>query len=324
MAALGKRHQQLRLGIEDAHPRVRAYGLRAASWHPRVGVRDDGGAGRIVRSLHVPQGEAWGFSDVDYLHGWRTWAALVVDVDAPEKINRVIHEQSSLLPNWIVFNRRNGHCHVAYPLDRPVHQHPEASMDALEYLADVERRLIGALDGDPAYPGALARNPITRPQWRTQTLWFRKEPWTLDELNDAAKAALPEGWKPRRQIIGAVGRNCFLFQNLMAWAGRKANQYESVFEQAKMINAQFENPLPTSEVKSTARSVAKYRSKWERRGWNRPAWIRKQSWRGKRGGLASGEVRRIGSIEEASPWADEGISRATWYRRRRRGKNEGV
>ena len=283
------REIQLKLAIEDAHPRVVEYGLQTASQLTRVGVRDEGGAGRIVQSLHVPQRQAWGYPDVDYCHGWRTWSSVVIDVDTPAKINRVVHEQTSLLPNWIVYNRRNGHAHVCYPLASPVHEHPEASMDALDYLSDVERRLIAALDGDPAYPGALARNPITRPSWRTETLWFRKKPWYLDELKDAAAAALPEDWKPRRRVIGAVGRNVHLFQDLMAWAGREANRYESVVEQARLVNLSFETPLPQSEIKATAKSVAKYRGKWERRGWHSPRWIRRQSALGKISGKARNE-----------------------------------
>ena len=44
-----------------------------------------------------------------------------------------------------------------------------------------------------------------------------------------------------------------------------------------------------------------------------------QAKRGKVGGVRSGEVRRIGSASELKPWEAEGISRATWYRRK---KNE--
>lgn len=253
---------------------------------PLVGVRDDDGAGRIVRSLRVPQREAWEYSDVGYPHSATAWAALVVDVDAPEKIRSVIHGQTGLLPNWSVFNRRNGHCHAAYTLAAPVLEFPKANPEPLEYLAHVERKLIAALDGDPAYSGILARNPMTKPRWQTETLWFRKEPWELSELDDAASAALPDDWKPARAASGAVGRNCALFMGLMQWAGREANRFESILAEAQAINGEFEHPLPMQEVKATAKSVAKYRKKWERRGWHSPRWIRKQSAMGKRSGKA--------------------------------------
>ena len=38
--------------------------------------------------------------------------------------------------------------------------------------------------------------------------------------------------------------------------------------------------------------------------------------RRRRAGIASGAARRRGSAAEARPWEREGISRATWYRRR--------
>ena len=130
---------QLYLDIEDAPPRVRAYGLSAAHPWPLVGVRDDDGAGRIVRSLRVQQRKAWEYTDVGYPHSATAWAAVVVDVDTPAKIHEVIHGGSSLLPNWIVFNRRNGHAHVCYPLASPVLEHPESNLAPLKYLADVEK-----------------------------------------------------------------------------------------------------------------------------------------------------------------------------------------
>ena len=52
---------QLSLAIEESPPKVRAWGLREAHSMPLVGVRDDGGAGRIVRTLRTAQAQAWGF-----------------------------------------------------------------------------------------------------------------------------------------------------------------------------------------------------------------------------------------------------------------------
>ena len=303
---------QLSLAIEDAPPRVRAYGLSEAHARPLVAVRDEGGAGRIVSSRRVSQSAAWQFSDLEYTHSATAWAALVVDVDAPEKLREILHGQTGLLPNWIVTNKKNQHSHVAYTLADPVLLHPSANIVPLEYLADVEKKLIVALDGDPAYSGALARNPIVKPRWRTQSLWFRKEPWTLEELDNAATWALPEDWKPATATPGAVGRNCAMFEGLMAWAGREAHRFESILMQAKAINATFSSPLPAHEVKATVKSVAKYRRRWEANGWHSPQWIRKQSARGK----MSGAARKPGSNEALMPWDDEGISRRTWYRRR--------
>ena len=57
---------QLSLAISDSPPKVRAWGLREAHAFPLVGVRNDGGAGRIVRTLRMAQAQAWGYPDVGY------------------------------------------------------------------------------------------------------------------------------------------------------------------------------------------------------------------------------------------------------------------
>ena len=288
---------QLSLAIEESPPKVRAWGLREAHAFPLVGVRNDGGAGRIVRTLRTAQAQAWGYPDVGYPRSASAYCAVVVDVDDPGKLQNVLAEGDSLLPNWCVYNRKTGHAHVVYPLAHPVLEHPESNPAPLLYLADIEKKLIAALDGDPAYSGALARNPLTKPQWQTQTLWFRQHPWELSELDEAADSALPDGWTPATAAPGGVGRNCEMFEGLMTWAGRPANRFESILVQAHGVNAEFATPLPFHELKATAKSVSKYRRRWESRGWHSPRWIQKQVYRGGLGGRASGESRRANNAE---------------------------
>ena len=74
----------------------------------------------------------------------------------------------------------------------------------------------------------------------------------------------------------------------MTWAGRPANRSGSLMVQAQGINSEFTWPLPFHEVKATVKSVAKYRRRWESRGWHSPRWIQKQAARGR----ASGKARR--------------------------------
>ena len=285
--------EQLSLAISDAPMKVRAWGLREAHSRPLVGVRNDGGAGRIVRTLRTDQSKAWGYPDVGYPRSASAYCAVVVDVDAPDKLQGLLADGASLLPNWVVYNRRNGHAHVVYPLADPVLEHPESNPAPLLYLADIEKKLVAALDGDPGYSGSLARNPIAKPQWNTQVLWFRQHSWELSELDEAASVQLPPGWKPATAAPGGVGRNCSLFEGLMTWAGRPAHRFESLLVQAHSINAEFATPLPAGEVKHTVKSVAKYRVRWEANGWHSPRWIQKQAARGR----ASGKARRAKNAE---------------------------
>ena len=287
------KNEQLEFAIKDAPLKVRAWGLREAHAWPLVSERDDDGSGQIVRTFRTAQAQAWGFPDVGYPRSASAWAALVVDVDHPDKLQEILTEGASLLPNWVVYNRRNWHAHVCYPLAAPVLEHPESKIAPLLYLADIEKKLIAALDGDPGYSGSLARNPIVKPQWNTQVLWFRQHPWELSELDEAASVQLPPGWKPATAAPGGVGRNCSLFEGLMGWAGRPANRSGSILVQAHSINSEFATPLPGPEVRHTVKSVAKYRRRWESRGWHSPRWIQKQAARGR----ASGKARRDRNAE---------------------------
>lgn len=74
----------------------------------------------------------------------------------------------------------------------------------------------------------------------------------------------------------------------------------------------FPEPLLGNEVWHVAKSVAK----WVWRKFTPDEFSAWQAAQGKKGGIASGESRRSGSLTEAAPWEAEGISRATWYRRK--------
>lgn len=272
--------RQLQLAIENAPQKVREYGLQVAHIAPFVGLRDVNG--QVRKSFRVLQDQAWKYPDVGYAKSWNAWAAIVVDVDRPEILNDIIYAGSSLLPNWVVFNKFNGHGHAVYPLKSPVLMHSEAKQAPLQYLADIEKKMIYALDGDPGYSAHLARNPITKDDFGTETLWLRQEPWMLDELNDAVLSHLPAGWKPSRLADlqqGAISRNCDLFHSLMQWAGRNCNRNEDVMLQAELLNTDFLKPLPLSEIRSIAKSVSKYQARWKVRGWHNHSWLKKQKFR---------------------------------------------
>jgi hypothetical protein len=77
------------------------------------------------------------------------------------------------------------------------------------------------------------------------------------------------------------------------------------------INMQFPEALKLSEVRAIAKSVAK----WTWRRFSEEQFAQIQAARGARRAaqMWSGHV----AAETAKPWSSEGVSRATWYRRRR-------
>lgn len=123
--------------------------------------------------------------------------------------------------------------------------------------------------------------------------------------------------------MSGLGRNCALFDDLRQQAYRKVLEFKrngvprSGFEawirtQANAVNGQFAAPLPLSETRATARSIAKW--VWER--FDDQTFRRLQSERGRRGN----DKRWAGhvTLEKARPWEAAGISRATYFRRRKR------
>jgi hypothetical protein len=119
-----------------------------------------------------------------------------------------------------------------------------------------------------------------------------------------------------------AGRNVTLFDDLRAVAYREVREYklegplnvwfDRCFQIANAINTQFPRPMKCSETRAVAKSVAN----WTWRHFSAERFIARQSSLGKRG-MAS---RWAGheSVEKLRPWETMGISRATYYRRKRR------
>jgi hypothetical protein len=219
--------------------------------------------------------------------GMVTW--LVFDVDRPEAA--MAWEAASLPPpTFIAGNQENGHAHIGYALAGPVCTTSAAKLQPLRYLTAVDDAYTLALDADRGFAGLLAKNPL-HDNWK---IW---EPancpaYSLSEL--AEFVDLKKRQKPRpASEVSALGRNCFLFDALGTWARRAVRGFwrpggaevwqDAVRSHAESLNV-FPVPLSASEIKSIARSVAR----WTWRN-TTPAGFREwQSAQGKK----SGEAKR--------------------------------
>ncbi len=171
-------------------------------------------------------------------------------------------DQGSPPPNIIILNPDNGHGHLLYGLERPVHAYSEAREKPLRYLAAIDVAMTEELHADPGYSKLLCKNPLNE-HWIV--LYPRPELYTLDEL---ATWVDIEKYKDKRRRLPTVGygRNCTLFETLRIWAYRTRRQpylseelfSASVLIHAHSINAGFEPPLPHSEIRSTAKSVSRW------------------------------------------------------------------
>jgi hypothetical protein len=218
----------------------------------------------------------WMIFDVDSSTASTDW----IDVGAP-------------IPNILALNRDNGHAHLFYGLETPVHKNPDSSDKALRYYAAVEWALTVRLNADRGYTGFLSKNPLHK-RWSVVVPY--SELYTLDQL---ARGLDLDTDRRKRMPDYGVGRNVNLFNAVRRWAykqRRNEQQYLSfeMFREACQwhalaVNAEFEQPLPHSEVRATAKSIAK----WTWRNMS-PAGFREWA---RRRGKASGRVRTAKSLE---------------------------
>lgn len=213
---------------------------------------------------------------------------LVFDVDRPAAAIDW-SDRNCPPPTITVMNPENGHAHLLYALELPVRTAPDGSSAALRYAAAVEAALRAKLDADPGYTGLICKNPLN-PWW--QVAFWCDHLYSLGDLDSWLDLSQYSDRRKRLPDYG-LGRNCTLFDRLRHWAYKAVRQgwpeyerwFEAVLTRAEAYN-DYENPLPHSEVKATARSVARYTHRnFSPEGFS--AW---QAAQGKKGGKAKGEA----------------------------------
>jgi hypothetical protein len=193
---------------------------------------------------------------------------MAFDVDRPivdPKTWSPVWEDADLQPpNVAVQTPSSGRGHLLYYLAAGVCTTSAARLKPMEYLAAIERAYTVALGADRGYAKLVTKNPFSD-RWR---VWeIHGNPYTLDEL---------AGWvdlTPHRPPLDAsqaygTGRNVTLFHETRFWAYSAIRDYwtpnglpqwqEAVLWRLEALNAQFQNPLPHSEIKATAKSISRW------------------------------------------------------------------
>lgn len=211
-------------------------------------------------------------------------------------------------PNWIAKNRLNGHAHIGYMLATPVCTSHRAKQKIIEYTAKIQQAYSLALGADRGYSGLITKNPCNT-QWENHI--FDVQPYDLGYLADFVE--LQELKTDLREVSG-LGRNCAMFDTVRFWAYKAIRAHRGstfdlwlgkVLEKCLDANSEFIQPLPYSEIKATAKSIARYC--WKKDAYCYQEFIDRQSRKGKLGGRPS-----LGE-----PWKELGISRATYFRRKK-------
>lgn len=252
--------------------------------------------------------------------GW-----LVFDIDDPNAL--YAHEDNHApAPQYIVVNPANGHAHLFYRLTTPVGKWGASSDKAVMYLTAVYAALARKLGADSGYIGNIAKNPNSQ-AWHTYTT-DAPESYTLGDLADWLD--LPS-WSETAAIrkqgydtSTAVGRNVALFHGIRKrcysladqYSGRKL--YREIVALADQYNATFEEPLPSNEIVNTCRSIYHYCSSSRFKAHKAKSDARFSALQAQRG-AKSKRPPSATSERTTQPWLALGISRATYYNRKKAG-----
>lgn len=172
---------------------------------------------------------------------------------------------------------------MGWILNRPVHRNQQSSRGPQIKLGCVVGKLTNLFRADQSFPNTLARNPAYNHK-DLDTWWCdrRRKGFGLDQLDVAEDRREPAVLLQE----SAVGRNVALFEGLMRFAGSWSNRDADLWERGSQINNLFDFPLPNNEVRSTVRSVERYRSNWIAQGRYYDHGSEAQSERGIRSGAA--------------------------------------
>ena len=193
-------------------------------------------------------------------------------------------------PYWTTQNPENGHAHICYKLEIPLHTSEFSSIKAIKYAQAVYYAYALKLGADLSYSQLITKNPL-HPQHRT-TYWT-KQAYSLDYLADFVD--LPKKLPKKLEMVG-LGRNVTMFEKGRRWAYTAIRDYmhhssshdweRAVRAKIEAINNSFEQPLPYNEVKATTKSIARW--VWHRFSYGEFSEI--QAKRGAKGGKAKGEA----------------------------------
>ena len=255
---------------------------------------------------------------------------IVIDVDHPNALY-AHHDANAPAPQFIVVNPANGHAHLFYRLTTPVGKWGKSSHKAVMYLTAVYAALAKKLGGDMGYSGNICKNPNSD-AWRTYTPNDAPASYDLGDLADWLD--LPS-WNETAKIRSkgydettAVGRNVSLFHGIRKHAYALAGQtsgkalYIGIVALADAYNAQFDTPLPSNEVMHTVRSIYRYCTSERFRTAKAASdanFSALQAHRGRKGGKVSKRPPAKDSEATTKPWLALGISRATYYNRKKAG-----
>jgi hypothetical protein len=227
--------------------------------------------------------------------------ALVFDVD---RAGAAYAAQDAGLPDpsVVIITPHNRHAHLWYLLDAPVATGDAARQKPLDYLAAIERTMGRHIGADMSYSSLITKNPLRTDDWLS--LYSLDAPlrlYTMQQLHEDIGLLDPKRTKPDEAY--GFGRNSMLFDKLRKWGyvairrhrgGLRRDSFAlwqaECLDKVQSINSEFLNPLSLSEIRSVAKSTAKFC--WKHDAQHEAAFQQRQSFKGKKGGVQSGIARQ--------------------------------
>ena len=171
---------------------------------------------------------------------------------------------------------------MGYFLGRPVHRGAAARVKPLAFLARVSEYYRAALGADPGFVGVLCSNPV---HGDYSTTYPRDEPYSLPDL----ASVIPKGWRVPKVPTTEAGRSSALFKGLCKRSLKDSDRELEVIayrmaDEARAAYPGADHPFTDSEVRSTLRSVYRYRDGWRARG-HKPEFVTWKGNLGRRGGV---------------------------------------
>ena len=219
----------------------------------------------LIRGMRIrPKAEAL---ELPYIALNTDYSTSYVTLDIDKEGAAFTYEDCGLpQPTYTVINPVNGHAHYIYRIDGYVWHKPgdDLHKKALALLNLVKKAFSHMAGADPCYVGKLSKNPL-HSKWKTicgptYTLSELAEYLPLTMTRASAETAIKAAKAKQHQA--GEGRNVSLFDQVRVEAYARVKEFSSPEEFKSFVLVRCEatntNGLPTSEIRATAKSIAKY------------------------------------------------------------------
>ena len=241
---------------------------------------------------------------------------IVIDLDYDGSIF-AYYDNALPRPQFVLKNPQNGHCQYVYQLKDPIPFHKNSRQAPINLLNAVEHALTVALGGDRGFTGYLAKNALNPSH---DVYITGAKPYTLGDLAEYLSLEyIQPTTSPNDE---EYGRNCGIFNAVRKLAYKVASQcdygqlYDQCLHWCEQQNTKYPDPLPYNELKSISKSIASYCTSQA----YKQSLSELQARKGAKGGKKSKRPPVATSERTTQPWLKLGISRRTYYNRKKQGK----